>query len=383
MGRVLPFRLRTDLGVVNPPPVIVIADRDAETRETVRGFMSARGYRVEPASDVDTAAGLLRSRNIDVLITELALRGPDGTDLLSLAHASAPATRRIAIAADATVRERDAALRLGVVRVLAKPLSLLELADAIGLAHDCAEGLHGWMHRMSLVDVLQMYHHAGQSLVIHVNGDVEGAIALRHGELIHAECHGRVGMPALVELLTVQRGQLETTALDHASRTITGPFDHVLLDGLRSLDEVRRPAGPAAAPAAADDWLDDSAMRGAPDREALQRWLGEHAPDAGAWQIDPVALTIERIDPLGPHPERELAGPPNSLGWACELAELADPAWTRAELLAGDCAIAVFRVSTVVIAFARVVAGDAMLRRFQVESARLMRWLTEHPGSAP
>lgn len=382
MGSVSPSRLRTDLGVANPLPVIVIADRDAEIRETVRGFMSARGYRVEPASDADTAADLLRSYKIDVLITELALRGPDGIDLLSLARMSAPTTRRIAIAADATVRERDAALRLGVVRVLAKPLSLLELADAIGLAHDCADGLHGWMHRLSLIDVLQMYHHAGQSLVIRVRGDVEGAIALRHGELIHAECHGRVGMPALIELLTVQRGQLETAALDHASRTISGPFGHVLLDGLRSLDEDRHPVDLAAA-VAADDWIDDRAARGALDREALQRWLGEHAPGAGAWRIDAVAATIERIDPPGPHAERELAGPPGSLGWACELAELADPAWTRAELLAGGCAIAVFRVSGVVIAFARLVAGDAMLRRFQVESARLMRWLTDRAGGAP
>jgi hypothetical protein len=216
-----------------------------------------------------------------------------------------------------------------------------------------------------------------------VHGDVDGAIGLRHGELIHAECHDRVGMPALVELLTVQRGQLETAALDHASRTITGPFHQVLLDGLRALDEVRRPAGLPTAAAVADDWLDDRAARAALDREALQRWLGEHAPGAGAWRIDAVAAAIERIDPLGPHPERELTGPPGSLGWACELAELADPAWTRAELLAGGCAIAVFRVSGVVIAFARLVAGDAMLRRFQVESARLMRWLTDRAGSAP
>jgi hypothetical protein len=189
-------------------------------------------------------------------------------------------------------------------------------------------------------------------------------------------------MPALVELLTAQRGQLETAALDHASRTITGPFDHVLLEGLHSLDEVRRPAGPAAA-IVADHELDAGTARDAADREALQRWLGEHAPGAGAWRLDPVAVTIERIDPLGPHPECELAEPPGSLGWVYQLAELADPAWTRAELLAGGCAIAVFRVSGVVIAFARLVASDAMLRRFQVESARLMRWLTDRAGSAP
>jgi CheY-like chemotaxis protein len=375
------------LDAETPAPVIVIADRDAEIRESVRGFMSARGYCVEPAADADAAAELLRGRDIDVLISELALRGADGTDLLSLARTWAPSTRRIAIAADVTSRDRDAALRHGAVRVLAKPLSLLELADAIGLARDCADGLHGWMHRMSLIDVLQMYHLAGQSLVLHVRGDIEGAIALRRGELVDAECRGRAGMPALVELLAVKRGQLETSALDHRRRSISGPFDHVLLDGLRALDETRRAVGPAANPTPAmNGWFDEPDVRGPLDRDALAHWLGEHAPGAGVWRIDPdgaadgaaAGAGIERLDPPGPHPERELAGPPGSLSWAYELAELADPTWTRVELTSGDSAIALIRVSGLLIAFARLVSGEAMLRRFQVGSMRLLRWLTDH-----
>lgn len=381
MGSVSSFRLRTDLGVANAAPMIVIADRDAETRETVQGFMSARGYRVEPAADVDTAAGLLRSHKIDVLISELALRGADGIDLLSLARASAPATRRIAIADDLTAREREAALQRGALRVLAKPLSLAELADAVGLARDCEDGLHGWMHRMSLVDVLQMYHHAGQSLAIHVRGDVEGMIALRHGELIHAECLGQVGVPALIELLTVQRGQVETAALDAVARTITGPFDHVLLDGLRALDEGH------AVEIADDDWLVEPTPVPGLDREALRHWLAEHAPGAAAWQIGPDPAVAEPIDPSDPSGAAglpaDLATPPAALAWACELAELSDPTWTRVELLAGGCAIAVIRTAGARIAFARLVAGDAMLRRFQLESAQLMRWLTERAGSRP
>jgi CheY-like chemotaxis protein len=371
-------------GAAGAAPVIVIADRDAEIRDAVRGFMSARGYRVEPAADADTAAGLLRSREVDVLISELALRAADGSDLLAVARDAAPATRRIAITADITPRERDAALRLGAVRVLGKPLSLLELADAVGLAHDCAEGLHGWLHRVSLIDVLQMYHHAGQSLVLHVRGQAEGSIALRHGELVHAECGGHIGMPALIELLAIQRGQLETSALMSAIRTINGPFDHVLLDGLRALDEGHRAAAPppAAVAAIADGWLDEPVDRGGLDREALQHWLAEHAPGAGVWRLDPDAAGLERLDPPGPHPERELAAPPGSLGWAYELAELAEPGWTRVELVSGDCAIAILRAPGVALGFARVVTGEAVLRRFQVETARLVRWLADRAGGA-
>src|SRR5882724_11360528 len=81
VGSVAPFRVRAGLGGVSAPPVIVIADRDAEVRETVRGFMSLRGYRVEPAADAEVAASLLRSSAIDVLISELAMRRADGTAL--------------------------------------------------------------------------------------------------------------------------------------------------------------------------------------------------------------------------------------------------------------------------------------------------------------
>lgn len=370
------------LGIAAPPPLIVVADRDAEIREAVAGFMSARGYEVEAAADAETAADLLLGRKIDVLISDLALRASNGVDLLTLARTTAPTTRSIAIASNASARERDAALKLGVVRVLAKPLSLLELADAVGLAHDCAEGFHGALHRMSLIDVLQMYHHAAQSIALHVRGEVEGTIAIRHGELIHAECHGLIGMPALILLLGAQRGQLESALLEQSTRSITGPFDHVLLDGLRSIDEVRNPApGPALAAVSFDSWLDEMTEPRDPlDRDALGAWLADHAPGAGVWRIDPSAPSIERLDVLGAHPESELAGTPGSLGWAYELAELTDPQWTRIELTSGSTAIALLRVPGIVLAFARLVTGDAVKRRFHIESAQLVRWLSDHVG---
>jgi CheY-like chemotaxis protein len=388
------------------PPVVVVADGDAELRHTVTGFVSARGYRVESAADAEIAAGLLLDNEVDVLISDLAMRSAGGVDLLSFARDLAPTTRRIAIAANMTPLIRDAALRLGAIRALAKPLSLHELADAIDLARDCVDGFHGWMHRMSLIDVLQMYHHAGQSLVLRVSGDIEGAMWFQLGELIHAECEGRTGMAALTALLTAQRGQLETSAFAHATRTIAGPFDHVLLDGLRSLDEGRVEIGCPERPPAADDWLTEVtehdqhdrrsqiAGLGTPmalpagrgqsprgiDRELLRRWVAEHAPGAGLWRIDPGAPTIERVDDCTADPETELADPSGSLGWAYELAEQTDPTWTRVELTHGTTGVALIRVPGVVLALVRLVTSEAIDRRFRVESAQLVRWLHDHAG---
>lgn len=334
--------------------------------------MAARGYDVKAAPDADAAMEWLRSHRIDVLVSDLEMRG-GGLPLLAFARSTLPATRSIAIAAASTVQERETALRLGAVRVLAKPLSLLELADAVGLARDCGEGFHGWLHRVSLVDVLQMYHHAAQSLVLRVHGDVDGEIAIRHGELVHAECGAKTGVEALVALLAARRGELETAALVHAERTLEGSFEHVLLDGLRAIDEVRR--GPGDAPAVLDAWFDEPVDHEPVDRDALVQWLALHAPGAAMWRLDPVAATLDRVDAPGLHPEHEIAGAMGSIGWAYELAEATDPGWTRVELTCGSTAIALVRAGAVTLAFARLVTGDEVQRLFHIESARLASWL--------
>ncbi|HEY0191636.1 MAG TPA: response regulator [Kofleriaceae bacterium] len=362
-------------GSVKPAPIIVVADADPAIRASVMAFLAARGFQVEPATSADAVTGLLSSRKVDVLIADLAMRGAGGVDLLTLARAMSQATRTVATTSDLSPAGRDAALLGGAVRVLAKPLSMLELGDAVTLAHDCTEGFHGWMQRLSLIDVLQMYHHAGQSLVLSLLGEVEGKIALQHGELIHAECHGQTGASALIELLGARTGQLETHALVQPIRTITGPFDHVLLDGLRALDESRNDLAGAVSTATLDSWLDEWTERDPLDRPALIRWLAEHAPGAGVWRIDPRTGSVERLDELGVHPEHEIGGTPGSLGWAYELAEATDPTWTRVELTAGAMAVALIRVAGLVLAFARLVTGDAVQRRFQVETAQLVRWM--------
>lgn len=356
----------------------MVADYDVETRTTVTGFLAGRGYEVRPAADADTARALLRSSRVDVLISDLGLRG-GGLELLSLARESG-GTRSIAMASGATVTDREAALRLGAVRVLAKPLSLLELEEAVGAAHDGGEGFHGWMHRMSLVEVLQMYHQTAQSLVLRVGGEISGAIALLHGELVHAECGAATGLSALVQLLAARSGRLDTAALGEAPRTIDGPFEYLLLDSLRLLDESRH-APRAAAPAAPGASDGDFAAYDA-ERELLSRWLGEHAPGAALWRIDPTVPSLERIDAPGAHPESEIGGTLGSIGWAYELAQAADPTWTRVELANGATAVALVRGGPFVLAFARIAAGEAMLRQFHLEAARLGSWVARYAEEA-
>src|SRR3954462_10453950 len=109
-------------------PTLLVADPDEDLRHSIAGFMSARGYLVQHTASGAEAADVLVSCPVDVLVTDLVVRDKGGLDLLAFARQSAPATRCIVIGSEPTRREREGASRLGAVRVLAKPVSLLELA---------------------------------------------------------------------------------------------------------------------------------------------------------------------------------------------------------------------------------------------------------------
>src|ERR1700760_2320745 len=83
------LRAVTDVAIASSAPLIVIADPDAELRDVVHSFMSARGYRVEAGADVAPAPRLLETGRVEVLICDLAMTGRDG-ELLAVARRVAP-----------------------------------------------------------------------------------------------------------------------------------------------------------------------------------------------------------------------------------------------------------------------------------------------------
>jgi CheY-like chemotaxis protein len=350
---------------------LLIADGDADLRRSVAGFMSARGYEIDQTASGIEAANLLGARHINVLIADLAVQGKSGLELLEFAKRAAPTTRSVVLGTGVSGRDRESALRLGAVRVLLKPVSLLELADAVAVAADCGDGFYGWLHRLSLVDVLQMYHLAGHSLTLSLRGPVEGKIVLNRGQIVHAECEGEVGEPALVRLLRARRGSIDSEPMDHLGATISAPFEHVILDSIRLVDEGKqRSSWPRIRAAAGESWLGD--LREPATNYHLRRWLETHAPGASAWLRDAETGAVSRVG--GVESTHESATEPSSVGVAFALAEQADSSWGRVELSVGGLAIALLRRGKKLLAFVRTAADEDLLRRFRFEVTQLSRW---------
>jgi hypothetical protein len=125
--------------------------------------------------------------------------------------------------------------------VLCKPFDTTEMIQAVEQAAEAASGLTGHVHGLSIVDTLQMFHHSRRSLTLRVLDVVSGSVSMKGGELIDARYGDRVGEAALGEILALRRGSLQTTSLEDVVPTIDRPFQPLLLDLLRRLDERSMP----------------------------------------------------------------------------------------------------------------------------------------------
>jgi CheY-like chemotaxis protein len=350
-------------------PTLLVADADADLRQSVAGFMSARGYHVEHTNSGLEAAEVLISRKVDVLVADFAVPDKGALELLALAKQSAPSTRSIAVGRAPTSKEREGALHLGAVRVLAKPVALLDLADAVAVASDCSEGFQGWLHRLSLVDVLQMFHLSGQTVTLTLRGAREGRIHVRSGQIVHAELDDRIGEPALVEMLRMRGGSLESSPLDELGTSISGSFEQVLLNGIRQLDEEKRRSTPPRARAPSrDSWAFD--LREPSECQLLARWLETHTPGSSAWLVEGGVATEINGEHGSPAERIEVS----EVAALLELAERADPTFRRLETAVAKRCVAYLRRGERTLVFARSGVGDEARRRFRFEVTQLSRW---------
>jgi DNA-binding NtrC family response regulator len=103
---------------------ILVVEDDAGQREQLVGFLRGLATEVVEAGDVVAARGLLESRTVDVVVTDLQLPGDSGIDLLKRAREANPLVDFIVITAYGTVETAVQAMRLGAFDFLTKPLDL-------------------------------------------------------------------------------------------------------------------------------------------------------------------------------------------------------------------------------------------------------------------
>ena len=122
-----------EVSQLSKPAVILIAEDDEDNREGYAEYLSFLGYRVEQASDGDSAWARAQELCPDVLLLDLALPGTDGWEVARRVRAN-PRTRGMLVIAlsacvfpDDVLRARDAGCDL----FLDKPCYPEAVAEAI------------------------------------------------------------------------------------------------------------------------------------------------------------------------------------------------------------------------------------------------------------
>ena len=112
--------------MTEPGPLVLLVEDEDATRTALDRHLTARGYRVDAASDVRSALARWDARRPDVIMLDLGLPDRDGTDLIRHVRREAETPILVLSARDAE-RTKVQALELGADDYVTKPFGTAEL----------------------------------------------------------------------------------------------------------------------------------------------------------------------------------------------------------------------------------------------------------------
>lgn len=114
-------------------------------------------------------------------------------------------------------------------------------------------GFSGFVHGIALVDLLQIFHYSRRSLTLQI--EPNAAIHVADGEIVHARVGDIEGELAISCLLERTGGRIRTANAEVVPTTIQRPFNFLLLDALRGMDEAHKDDVPVAWPEESGEFL--------------------------------------------------------------------------------------------------------------------------------
>lgn len=112
-------------------PTLLLAEDDADFRESLALEFSERGYQVCEASSLEEVAGLPPSPTLRFAIVDLRLRGDSGLEVIQLIHTRHPDCRIVMLTGYGSIPTAVEAVKRGAVNYLTKPIAIERLEKAL------------------------------------------------------------------------------------------------------------------------------------------------------------------------------------------------------------------------------------------------------------
>jgi len=114
---------------------VLIIDDESIVCERLGAEMARLGFDVETFTQSTEALERLSAGRVDLVITDIKMRGPTGIEVMRFVRENYPATKVIVITGFATIETAREALKGGAVDFLPKPFKISQLRELVlGLA---------------------------------------------------------------------------------------------------------------------------------------------------------------------------------------------------------------------------------------------------------
>jgi len=218
---------------------ILIVDDEKSFLLSLRDGLSIHrdNYQVLLASDGREAIDVLRSRKIDLLITDLKLPVLDGFEILAYVTRNCPKLAVIVMTAFGTPEIESRLARMDSLQYLEKPLDFDILEQSIFTA--LTAGSKSYIRGISLPTFLQLVKLEQKNCTIKVSAaDRVGYLYLRRGDLVDAQMGELGGDAAALEIFSWEDSEIEMDGIcRRQDTTIEASLEFLLMEAFRIKDE--------------------------------------------------------------------------------------------------------------------------------------------------
>jgi CheY-like chemotaxis protein len=218
---------------------ILLVDPDVQAMQPLKTLLLQRGCRVGQVDSGERALQLCARELPDAIITGLRLPKMTGEELLQALREDERTTGVpvVIIAEERLLDDRVRVIELFPDDFVPKPYVAQEVVARLEVllnevhrvsfapgAEELEKGFSGSLADMSPVDLIEIFHAAGRTGVLHLrNNGQRGAIYLREGEIVDAVFAQRRGEEALAVLLLWNEGTFlaDFTAVENPQRVAT------------------------------------------------------------------------------------------------------------------------------------------------------------------
>ncbi len=195
-------------------------------------------FQVLTAENGREAVDVLRSIDIDLLVTDLKLPEMNGFELLAWVSRHRPQLPVIVMSAFGTPEIEARLAKMDTLQFLEKPLDLEMLEE--GIFNGLNAGGKSFIRGITLATFLQLMKAEKKNCTLKiVAGDRQAYLYVRRGELIDAEVGDRSGMAAALEIVGWNDAEIEMDGICRRQDDAIGmPMEHLLMEAYKRKDEA-------------------------------------------------------------------------------------------------------------------------------------------------